>query len=110
MHISSHRALDYIPPLVYAAIRIGSALPLLALSARLQVRTEGPQCSIVQSPPPPSPPPLPASPLAARATCPQTVNARCVSSAKCKPHIKNTKGSPSDSSHTPCARLPVLMQ
>lgn len=37
MHISSHRALEYIPPLVYGAIRIGSALPLLALSARLQV-------------------------------------------------------------------------
>lgn len=37
MHISSHRALEYIPPVVYGAIRIGSALPLLVLSARLQV-------------------------------------------------------------------------
>ncbi len=39
MHISSHRALDYIPPLHYGAIRIGCALPLLALSARVQVHT-----------------------------------------------------------------------
>jgi hypothetical protein len=37
MAISSHPALEHIPPLVYSTLRIVIALPLLLLSARLQV-------------------------------------------------------------------------
>jgi hypothetical protein len=39
MAISSHPALEAIPPLVYSTLRIAIALPLLLLSARLQVCT-----------------------------------------------------------------------
>src|SRR5690242_6732355 len=39
MAISSHPALEAIPPLVYSTLRIAIALPLLLLSARLQVGT-----------------------------------------------------------------------
>ena len=42
MAISSHPALEAIPPLVYSTLRIAIALPLLLLSARLQVRTQLP--------------------------------------------------------------------
>lgn len=38
MHITSHSALDYLPPTVYATFRIGMAVPLLFLSAGVQVR------------------------------------------------------------------------
>ncbi len=38
MAISSHPALEFIPPLTYCALRIGLAIPLLAVSARVQVR------------------------------------------------------------------------
>lgn len=37
MHITSHAALDYIPPTVYSAFRIGMAVPFLFLSAGMQV-------------------------------------------------------------------------
>ena len=38
MHITSHSALEYLPPTVYATFRIGMAVPLLFLSAGVQVR------------------------------------------------------------------------
>lgn len=45
MAISSHPALEHIPPLVYSTLRIVIALPLLLLSARLQVcETDFPLC------------------------------------------------------------------
>jgi hypothetical protein len=37
MHITSHSALNYLPPTVYATFRIGMAVPLLFLSAGIQV-------------------------------------------------------------------------
>ena len=39
MHITSHSALNYLPPTVYATFRIGMAVPLLFLSAGVQVAT-----------------------------------------------------------------------
>jgi hypothetical protein len=45
MAISSHPALESIPPLVYSTLRIAIALPLLLLSARLQVWTGQLACS-----------------------------------------------------------------
>lgn len=45
MHVTSHAALDYIPPTVYSAFRIGMAVPLLFVSARVQVRACG-QCTL----------------------------------------------------------------
>ena len=38
MHITSHRALDHLPPTVYATFRIGMAVPLLFISAGIQVQ------------------------------------------------------------------------
>jgi hypothetical protein len=43
MHITSHSALDYLPPTVYATFRIGMAVPLLFLSAGVQVHNVKPQ-------------------------------------------------------------------
>lgn len=37
MHVSSHRALEHIPPFAFASIRIAIAMPFLLLSARIQV-------------------------------------------------------------------------
>lgn len=36
MHVTSHAALDFIPPTVYSTFRIGMAVPLLFASARIQ--------------------------------------------------------------------------
>lgn len=38
MHISSHPALEHIPPLPYSAVRVTLALPLLFAGARIKVR------------------------------------------------------------------------
>lgn len=38
MAITSHPALEFIPPLTYCTLRIAFALPLLAISARVQVK------------------------------------------------------------------------
>ena len=40
MHITSHGALDFIPPLPYSAMRVTLALPLLFAGARIKVRTQ----------------------------------------------------------------------
>lgn len=37
MHITSHNALDYLPPTMYATFCIGMAVPFLFLSAGIQV-------------------------------------------------------------------------
>ena len=40
MHISSHPALEHIPPLPYSAVRVTLALPLLFAGARIKVRPQ----------------------------------------------------------------------
>lgn len=37
MHVSAHRALEYIPPLAFGSLRICIAIPFLLLSCRIQV-------------------------------------------------------------------------
>ena len=58
MHVSSHKALEDIPPLPFASIRIAIAVPFLLLSARLQVTPPTTTC----------PPPLRPAPLPSRVT------------------------------------------